>query len=75
MTKLTPMKAIRKKCIDCCCGSKQEVKLCTCEYYPLFPFRMGHRPLDDKFIAETKKNASQGKIKPYRGITERRTSK
>lgn len=57
MTKLTPMKAIRKKCIDCCCGSKYEVKLCTCENCPLFPYRMGHRPLGDKVITEAEKNS------------------
>ncbi len=61
MTKLTPMKAIRKKCIDCCCGSKQEVKLCTCEYCPLFPFKMGHRPLDDKLLQEQRKMPHKAK--------------
>ena len=25
MTKLRPMKAIRKKCLDCCCGQVKEV--------------------------------------------------
>lgn len=55
MAKLTPMKGIRKKCIDCCCGSKQEIKLCTCENRPLFPLGMGHRPLDDKVITNSKK--------------------
>lgn len=55
MAKLTPMKAIRKKCIDCCCGSKQEVKLCSCENCPLFLLRTGYRPLDDKVATDTKK--------------------
>lgn len=44
MTKLTPMKAIRSKCLDCCCGQAKEVRLCTVDTCPLFPFRMGHRP-------------------------------
>ncbi len=42
--KLTPMKAIRLKCLDCCCGQKLEVKLCPSVDCPLHPFRMGHRP-------------------------------
>nr|DAE34801.1 MAG TPA: hypothetical protein [Caudoviricetes sp.] len=25
-----PVKAIRAKCLDCCCGSSNEVELCTC---------------------------------------------
>ncbi len=41
---LTPMKAIRAKCLDCCLGSFQEVRLCTCEKCPLFPYRFGKRP-------------------------------
>ena len=41
---MTPMKAIRMKCLDCCCGSTNEVKLCTCVDCTLFPFRFGKRP-------------------------------
>lgn len=40
----TPIKAIRAKCLDCCCGSYEEVKLCPCQKCPLFPYRLGHRP-------------------------------
>lgn len=41
---LTPIKAIRAKCLDCCCESRLEVRLCTIEDCALFPYRMGHRP-------------------------------
>lgn len=41
---LTPMKAIRLKCLDCCIGQKEEVRNCTCTDCTLYPFRMGHRP-------------------------------
>lgn len=41
---LTPMRAIRAKCIDCCCGQKNEVRLCPCTDCPLYPYRMGRRP-------------------------------
>lgn len=41
---MTPMKAIRAKCLDCCCGSFQEVRLCTVEKCPLYPYRFGKRP-------------------------------
>ena len=34
MAKLTPMKAIRKKCLECSCGSFNEVKLCPIEKCP-----------------------------------------
>lgn len=41
---LTPIKAIRAKCLDCCCDSRSEVRLCSIEKCPLHPYRMGHRP-------------------------------
>lgn len=41
---MTPMKAIRLKCLDCCCGSANEVKLCTCADCPLYDFRLGKNP-------------------------------
>lgn len=47
MTKITPMKAIRAKCIDCSCGEKKEVRLCPIEWCPLWPYRMGKRPTKD----------------------------
>ena len=48
--RLTPVKAIRAKCLDCCCGQVKEVKLCTMKKCPLYPYRMGKRPKDDKCI-------------------------
>ena len=40
----SPIKAIRAKCIDCCCGQLPEVKLCDAVDCPLHPFRMGKNP-------------------------------
>ena len=40
----SPVKAIRAKCIDCCGGEKNEVKLCPCEDCPIYPFRFGKNP-------------------------------
>ena len=42
--RITPLKAIRLKCLDCCCGSAHEVKLCTAEKCPLYLFRLGKNP-------------------------------
>lgn len=42
--KISPMKAIRLKCLDCSCGSSNEVKLCTVTRCPLYPFREGKNP-------------------------------
>ena len=40
----TPMKAIRRRCLDCCCGSSQEVGLCPVHSCSLHPYRFGKRP-------------------------------
>lgn len=45
---MTPMKAIRAKCLDCCCGQAVEVRRCVLEKCPLYPYRMGHRPKQAK---------------------------
>lgn len=45
MNILTPMKSIRAKCIDCCCGQFKEVKTCTVKTCALWPYRLGKRPL------------------------------
>lgn len=44
MSELTPLKAIRAKCIDCSCGSSAEVRNCQIMSCPLYDFRFGHNP-------------------------------
>ncbi len=41
---LSPLKAIRAKCLDCCCDQSKEVQLCPCDDCPLYPFRSGRDP-------------------------------
>ena len=42
MERLTRAKAIRAKCLDCCCGQANEVKLCSCRNCPLWNYRLGY---------------------------------
>lgn len=44
MKVLTPMKAIRAKCLDCCCGNPYEVTKCPITDCTLYPYRDGHNP-------------------------------
>jgi len=41
---LTPLKAIRAKCLNCCCWQINEVRLCPVRDCPLYPYRDGHNP-------------------------------
>jgi hypothetical protein len=43
MKHVTPMQAIRAKCLDCTCQQPKEVRLCTVKQCPLWPYRMGKR--------------------------------
>ena len=47
MAKLTPIKAIRAKCIDCSCGELKEVRECPITKCPIWPYRMGKRPKEE----------------------------
>lgn len=39
--RLTRGQAIRKKCLDCCCGDKTEVRKCHITDCTLWAFRLG----------------------------------
>lgn len=41
---LSPGKAMRAKCLDCCAGLPGEVRLCSATGCPLWPYRMGRNP-------------------------------
>lgn len=53
--RISPLKSIRLKCLDCCCRSSNEVKLCPVTNCPLYPFREGHNP----FIAKRENTEEQ----------------
>lgn len=38
---ITRKKAIRLKCLDCCCDKANEVRLCPATGCPLWRFRLG----------------------------------
>lgn len=42
--RLTPVKAIRAKCLECSVGNVAEVRNCVIPTCPLYPYRMGHNP-------------------------------
>jgi hypothetical protein len=41
---LTPLKAIRAKCLDCCNNQYSEVRYCGVGRCPLYFYRFGKRP-------------------------------
>ena len=43
-----PLKAIREKCLDCCCGNATEVRKCVSIDCALWPYRMSTNPFRKK---------------------------
>lgn len=41
---VSPMKAIREKCLDCCCAQPSEVRACEAVKCAFWPFRSGSHP-------------------------------
>lgn len=39
-----PLRAVRLKCLDCCCAIPAEVELCPARDCPLWPYRFGKYP-------------------------------
>lgn len=48
LTNTSPIKAIRKNCVECSGGSPKEARLCVHTGCPLWPFRMGKSPYRQK---------------------------
>ena len=61
-----PVKAIRAKCLDCCCGSQTEVKLCTCTDRSLYPFRFGKNPYRKSNLTEEQREALRERMRKIR---------
>ena len=75
MKKLTPIRAIRAKCIECYCGQLKEIRLCPSINCPIYPYRLGHRPKvigeneanldeDDEIINETDEDVDNEEVIP-----------
>ncbi len=44
MKRLTPLKAIRAKCLDCSGSQPSQVRNCDISECPLYPYRFGKNP-------------------------------
>ena len=62
----TPLKAIRKKCLDCSYYQTKEVRECTCIDCPIYPYRFGRRP--SKAIVDTIKQFHEENVEPTGGF-------
>ena len=57
--KQSPLKAIRAKCLDCCCGIASEVKNCPSKQCPLWEYRFGKSGRTRQMTEEQKQAAAE----------------
>jgi hypothetical protein len=53
-TPMSPLKALRLRCIDCYGGCLKSVRCCTATDCPSWPFRLGHSPWRKELSQERK---------------------
>lgn len=60
--KMSPLKAIKTKCLECSNNQIGEVRNCTITDCALYPFRKGHNPYIHKNLTEEQKNAARDRL-------------
>lgn len=70
---LSPLKAIRAKCIDCCGGSRSYVASCGIPTCPLYDFRNGKNPhrTRKKELSDEQKQAAKENLKKARAAIKK----
>ena len=58
----TPLKAIRKKCLNCSYWQPKEVRECTVVQCPIYSYRFGRRP--NKVTVDTLKRFYKENVDP-----------
>ena len=71
-----PVKAIREKCLECCCGSATEVSECKIARCPLHAFRFGKNPYrQQRVLSEEQKAMMAHRLAEARKNIDRNVSK
>ena len=68
----TPIKAIRKKCLDCTCDQHKEIRECPIINCALWPYRFGHRP--DEATLDTLKEFYSENPEPTGGLSPKKAT-
>lgn len=69
-----PVKAIKAKCMECCCYQREEVKQCPVEACALWSFRLGKNPYRAKSTREftpEQKQKNAERLKAWRERNKR----
>jgi hypothetical protein len=56
-----PLRALRGRCLDCCCDNGAEVRKCVSVDCPSWPFRLGKNPFRAKRQLSDEQKVAMGK--------------
>lgn len=69
----SPLRAIKEKCMDCCCWQREAVKSCACTDCALHAFRFGKNPYRAKRqLTEEQRQAAAERLLKSRKSKERK---
>lgn len=69
--RITALKAIRLKCLDCSNGSSLEVSECPVQRCPIYPYREGHNPyIEKRELTEEQKTAVAERLRKARANSQ-----
>jgi len=68
-----PVKAIRARCLDCCCGDASEVRKCVSTDCASWPFRIGTNPFRKKMqLSADERLRRKALLQPHRKSNPKR---
>ncbi len=70
MERLTPMKSIRAKCLDCCAGQQAEVRRCHIKRCPLWRYRMGREERDELYQNKPRSEKQRMAVEKLKGLNK-----
>ena len=62
------LRAVREKCIDCCCGNQAEVRKCTSVACPLWVFRMNKNPWSKRELSDEERKILAERLSKSRNL-------
>ena len=67
---LSPLRAIRRHCIECFSWTVSEIAKCSSPMCPLFPYRFGHDPGNKKGFTDEQKEVMRERMLKLRESQE-----
>lgn len=71
MERLSPMKAIRAKCLDCCADQQAEVRFCEVFCCPLWRYRMGREERDELYVRKPMSKKQRENVEKLQAMKKR----